>query len=294
MTTNRLMTKGHHPLSLDQIANMAPSALAVRPYAGMSTKYAYIPTVDVIRAMQEAGFLPFFASESRTRQIEKAGYLKHMLRFRSMLDSNRNLAKGDTVAEVILVNSHDGSCRYRLIAGIWRLVCDNGMAVEDGTIETINVRHSGNVIEEVVESSARMFAQLPEVVEKSQTWRTINLSQDEQGIFARSAHQIRFGDAEGKVETTIRPEQLLESRRYEDNGSDLWSTFNRVQENVVKGGLKGDRQRNERGGWLRSESGRAVPRERTREIKAIDQNVNVNKALWKLAEEMAALKRRAA
>ena len=70
---------------------------------------------------------------------------------------------------------------------------------------------------------------------------------------------------------------MLTIRRREDTGNDLWSVFNRVQENTVRGGL---RFRNE-------ETGR---RNRTREVKGIDQNIRLNRALWELAEKMASLK----
>jgi hypothetical protein len=69
---------------------------------------------------------------------------------------------------------------------------------------------------------------------------------------------------------------VLDPRRTADAGQDLWSTFNVVQENVVRGGLE-----------YRSANGR---RNRTRSVTGIAQNVSVNKALWTLAEEMAKLK----
>ncbi|MGG6549144.1 UNVERIFIED_CONTAM: DUF945 domain-containing protein, partial [Prevotella sp. 15_C9] len=70
--------------------------------------------------------------------------------------------------------------------------------------------------------------------------------------------------------------QLLRPRRFDDRESDLWSTFNRVQENLVKGGLDG-----------RTANGR---RQRTRPVQGIDQNVRLNRALWLLAEGMRELK----
>ena len=74
----------------------------------------------------------------------------------------------------------------------------------------------------------------------------------------------------------ITEAQVLMPRRVDDRGSDLWSTFNRIQENLVKGGLNG---RNTRG-----------RRQSTRPVQGIDQNVRLNRALWMLAEEMRKLK----
>jgi hypothetical protein len=90
----------------------------------------------------------------------------------------------------------------------------------------------------------------------------------------------RFGDKDGVVHTPIQPVQMLIPRRTADTGHDLWSTFNVVQENAVRGGLSGMRQTDD-GRWRRAT---------TREITGIDQDIKLNKALWVLAEKMAELK----
>lgn len=82
----------------------------------------------------------------------------------------------------------------------------------------------------------------------------------------------------------IRPDQLLHPRRADDQRPDLWTTFNVVQENALKGGLVGI-------GW--DAQGRPH-RSRTREVRGIDQDVRLNKALWTLSEHMAKIVRSAA
>ena len=57
---------------------------------------------------------------------------------------------------------------------------------------------------------------------------------------------------------------------------DLWTTFNRVQENLTRGGLQG--------------RSAAVRRQSTRPIHGINQNVKINRAPWMLAEDMRQLK----
>jgi hypothetical protein len=92
---------------------------------------------------------------------------------------------------------------------------------------------------------------------------------------------LRFADAEGKTTTPITADQLLIPRRREDIGKDLWRTFNVTQENVLKGGLTAIK---------RNEGGERVRRVSTRQIKGIDQDTNLNRALWTLAEKLAELK----
>jgi hypothetical protein len=74
----------------------------------------------------------------------------------------------------------------------------------------------------------------------------------------------------------VTESQLLTPRRIDDRASDLWTTFNRVQENMIKGGLR-----------ARNKSGHSTT---TRAVKGIDQNVKLNRALWQLAEGMRKLK----
>jgi Domain of unknown function (DUF932) len=273
------INRNQTPLTMDEIARRAPSALATRPYDAMSAKYAHIPTLGVIEAMIAAGFQPFSAVQSRTRVPGKGEFTKHMLRFRHQ--DFAQLVVGDVIPEVVLINSHDGTSAYKLIAGLYRLVCSNGMMVSDGEIDAINITHKGNIVGEVIEGSRKLIADTQKSLGTVQGWTQLQLTDGEQHAFAESAHILRFADADGKVTTPITADQLLTSRRREDAGGDLWHTLNRVQENVIAGGLSAVQ---------RDANGRRVRRVSTRRINGIDQDVRLNRALWSLAEKMAELK----
>lgn len=261
------------PLTLDQIRSVAPSAFAAEAYSGMSARYAYIPTSAVIESMMTAGFMPFAASQSRARSEDKKDHTKHMIRFRQ---ESTELAVGDSFPEVVLVNSHDGTSAYKLMAGIFRLVCSNGMIVADSMIESQNIRHSGRVIEEVATGTAMLVDRMPAAVDAIARWRDMQLSAGEQAIMAEAAHSVRFADSDGVITTPIQPRQLLQPRRYDDKGTDLWSTLNRVQENVIKGGLSARKP----GAYQRTSS---------RKVTGISEDVRLNRALWTIAEKMAEL-----
>ena len=104
--------------------------------------------------------------------------------------------------------------------------------------------------------------------------KVIDITPDERNIFAMSAHNLVYDDLES---APIQPDQLLSERRYDDKGNDLWTTFNVVQENIMRGGLKG-RTRGSNG---------PLRRTTTRPVKALDLNVKLNQALWYLTEKMA-------
>lgn len=269
------------PMSIAQLQDAVPSAFALAAHSSRSERYAYIPTANVITAMMREGFMPFKATQSRSRIEGKTEFTKHMIRFRHV-NAGMNIAVGDSLPEVVLINSHDGTSAYKLIAGIFRLVCSNGLVVAESTTGSLSVHHTGDIVNRVIEGSFEIVGQAAKALEVSERWKDLRLTDGEQTVYAEAARTLRFADSDGEIETPITAAQLLRPRRSEDAGNNLWETFNRVQENAIKGGLRGRAARKPG-----QRFGRAV---RTREVKGIDQDVKLNRALWQLAERMEELK----
>jgi hypothetical protein len=258
-------------LSDEQIQKVAPSAFAGQAYSKQSDRYVFVPTSAVIDGMRSAGFFPVKAMQSRTRVEGKQNFTKHLIRFRST--DQQAITIGDSLMETVLTNSHDGTSAYDLSLGVFRLVCENGMVVGD-VFESIHIRHIGNIIERIISASTEMSKNAPKIAESVERWRTITLEPQEQLLLAEGAHALRFDEGSNQAEI-FTPANLLTVRRNADAGSDLWSTFNRIQENATKGGRV-------RTGGFRSR--------KIRGVTGIDQNTKLNKALWTLAEKMAELK----
>lgn len=272
------MVQARSILTDEDVRRLAPSVFAEEAHASRSERYVQIPTHHVMQRLRRDGFEPVFARESRVRDEGRLGFAKHMIRFRSPERTER--AVGDVSAELVLVNSHDGSSAYHLMAGLFRLVCLNGMVVDDGVVDAERVRHKGDVVEAVAEGAQRVLEGATRALSAPRDWSRIDLTDDERLAFAESAHILRFADAEGQITTPVRPHQLLQARRVEDQGWDLWTTFNIVQEHAVRGGLQG---------VVTGENGRRR-RVTTRAVNGIDQDVRLNRALWTLADRMAKLK----
>jgi len=254
------------PLSDEQILHAAPSVFADAPHGSRSARYAYIPTSDVINGLRSEGFQPFMACQARSRIEGKAEFTKHMLRFRHTGQIN-----GEIANEIILVNSHDGTSSYQMLAGCFRFVCHNGLICGD-TVEDFRVRHSGDILNNVIEGAYRIVDEFEQVGESKDLMQSIQLTQGQQNAFANAALQLRY-DPEDNV--PIEGYKLNTTRRTADQGADLWRTFNRVQENIIQGGLRG----------LNRNGGRMT----TRQVTGVSENVRLNRALWSLAEEMAKL-----
>lgn len=265
-------TRNPQALTIDQLSRLAPSALALTAASDRSSRYAYIPTIDLIRGMKKTGFLPFEAVQSKSRAEGRRNHAKHMIRFRQLSSLRQPLSEGVVLPEIVLINSHDGSSAYRLMLGLFRVVCSNGLLLPEGTEENICIRHFGDVVDVVIERSAQIMKRAPQLLSTVRSWASMQLSFEEQNSLAEAALYARFPDLQGKINAPITPAQLLEPRRSADVGSDLWRTLNRIQENAIRGGLQG------------VQDGRSVV---TREIKEIDRIVKLNCAFWGLAETLS-------
>jgi hypothetical protein len=261
-------------LTEDEMRARLPAIFADDAHASRSQRYTYVNTLDIVRGLDKEGFKPTFATQARTRNVDMRGHTKHLLRFRRDPSS---LGKPD-VPEIVMLNSHGGQSSVQLFGGWFRFICMNGMVVGD-TIGEVRVHHKGDIVSDVIEGAYTIVNDLGAVANGVSTMKALTLSPAEQNVLADAAATVRFNLAEGE-QSPVRAEQLLRARRYDDNGADLWSTFNRVQENVMKGGLHGvTRDANNRRRNMT-----------TRQVNGIDQNLSLNRALWTIAQRMADLK----
>ena len=264
-------------LTDEELQRAVPSIFATEAHESRSDRFVPVPTIEVLDGLRKEGFDPFFAQQARTRIEGKAAFTKHMMRLR-----HRSITNADGEAfEIVLVNANDGTSSYQMIPGYFRFVCANGLMVGD-TFNEIKVRHSGNAIHDVIEGAFTVLEDAEEITEQVQSFKAITVSDAERVILAEAAHQLRFPEAhkeEGK-QAPVTVDQMLRTRRRDDRASDLWTAFNVVQENTIRGGLYGH---------TRTAEGR-IRRQRTRAVGGIDQNKALNRALCTLTERMADLK----
>lgn len=271
--------RAHSPegLSDAQLRHVAPSAFAESAHSSRSARYSYIPTSEVLTGLRREGFVPMEIRQAGSRIEGKAEFTKHMIRLRHQGEVARQLAVGDSVPEIVLINSHDGTSSYQLMSGMFRLVCSNGLIVADGPSNNVKVPHTGDVQSAVIDGCIEILETMPATVETVGHFRGLSLSAGEQRAFAAAALQLRYESAE---KPPIEAENLLTPQRRDDTGDSLWHTLNRVQENTIRGGQY----------FVTRDANGHRRRGHTREVKAIDGNVSLNKALWTLAEEMRRLK----
>ncbi|EAU4681905.1 DUF945 domain-containing protein [Salmonella enterica] len=250
------------PLTHEELMQYTPSVFGEDKHTSRSEKYTYIPTITLLENLRREGFEPFFACQSRVRDPGRRNYTKHMLRLR-----RAGQITGRQVPEIIILNSHSGESSFQLLPGMWRQVCANGLVCGQSFGE-IRVPHRGDIAGKVIEGAYDVLGVFDRVEEKREAMQSLLLPPPAQQALAKAALTYRFGEEHQPVTAT----QILTPRRYEDRKDDLWSVFNRIQENLSKGGLPG-----------RTAQGK---RTHTRAVNGIDGDVRLNRALWVMAEQM--------
>jgi hypothetical protein len=240
----------------------------------VSERYKAVNTAQLVSHFENAGYTVASLKTSRVRNAEKQGYQKHLLRLRHP-DLTLNALSGLT-PEIIVSNSYDGTSAFRLMMGIFRLVCANGLIVGQA-YESIRVVHVGDALTKVLDAAHRVQVQTQEIGSQIETWSKIELTDSQIESFARQASKLILPSQDDtNVIPIVRHQDLLRVRRSDDQGRDLWTVFNRIQENALQGGLSYSRV---------NETGR-VRNMTARRIQAIDRSVQVNRSLWDLASQI--------
>jgi hypothetical protein len=245
-------------MTIQEIKSAAPSVFATSAHPLMSKKYSFVPTVDIMESFINEGW------ELRTaKQNGKGIYGAHELRFR-----NGELpAVGDTVVEAIIKNSHNGLTTLTVGAGLYRLVCSNGLTVPTSTAEQFKVRHMGFDSDEVKKLTESFAKKLPQIQNSVDKMMDKKMTLGDKIKFAKDASIIKWGM--GTV-PFVNYEELITPQRDGDNGDDLWTVFNIVQEKFVKGGFE-----------YRGEAGKRTELKGLKNIMAVN---TINTKLWELSE----------
>jgi hypothetical protein len=256
-------------LSRQQLTGHVPSAYAEKAYSGTSSRYAFFPTDTVVEALRESGWAPVIAQEQRARAEDRFGFQKHLIRFHRREELGRAVLH-DSRLELVLMNSHDGGCAFRLFAGVFRLVCANGLVVSEKSFGAISIRHTHRTVEQVVDASQKIARNSDGIGGRIDAFRQRLLSEEERTDFANRALALRYDTA---AEAPVRPSYLLEPKRREDRGNSLWNVYNSVQEKMIRGS-RPDRLK------AMQEHRRTA---RVRALTGLDAQLKINRNLWELA-----------
>jgi hypothetical protein len=262
----------HMPITLEEAAAKFPTLAATSAHPSRSKRYTQISTMDVLQGFVREGFEIRSIVTARTRDESRRGYEKHMIKLRRP----QKAIVGDYTPELSLLNSHDGASAYKLVFSMLRFICDNGMAVGENWA-SVHVPHRGDVASEVINGAHIVLNQTQDIVAQIDRFKSITMSDDAIEAFTHEAFKLRYPDAEEAGRAPITPLMLNHARRPADVGDSVWAVYNRVQENLIKGGFRGR---------IIGSNGR-MRRTTMRPVRGIDQDMTINQRLFTLAESFA-------
>lgn len=259
-------------LSNDAMRKVAPSMFSATAAPGVSEQYQYVSTADIVEQVRGMGYLPVSAGQSKVRSADGNVYAKHVVRMmheKYMGTSLKNRQVGDIVPELVLTNSHNRTSAFHMSAGLRRIACLNGMMASAGDFTSFRVLHNDKNIHDLIVEGVGLVRELTESVVLPQVERMVGLEFTPQQVtdFAEAATVLKFGE--------VRPAEaqlMLEVRRAEDAGRNMWSVLNRIQENAVKGGYQ-----------TMDAAGRNVT---ARGITSVARDYDFNMKLWNLGSKV--------
>ena len=266
--------------SLEELQEVAPSIFTKTGSDKTSSKYTHIPTDRVIKDLELLGWGVVDAKEVNARQDK--GYQKHLVVFRNpdvSINKKSTNVDGEVFEDIVfpqilVTNSHDGKNSFKFQAGLYRMVCENGLVIADQQFEDYTIRHMGYDFEALQGVIKDMISNLDLTVESMNKMRKIELDENQQFEFAKQLLDIRVEGTDNMYKEDQIGDILVPQRK-EDFGDDLWSVFNRVQENIVEGNFK-------------YYNAKTLGTERqARPIKNFKQDMDVNKKLFSAALEYA-------
>jgi len=257
-------------LTTSEIKQRANSVFTDTASPNVSSKFTHIPTHKVIEDMSQLGWGVVDAKQVKARKGQ--GFQKHLVVFRNP-DVVINGADGDTVfPQILLTNSNDGKNAFTFTAGLFRLVCENGLVISTQEFENVKIRHMGYTFEELQTQIRAMVEQLPLTVESMNKMKAVELDETSIVEFAEKALATRFKEDELE-NIKVDLDKLLEPTRPEDKGNDLWSVFNVLQEKILEGDFQ----------YMTGTKIR-----KARKVKNFKQDIEINQKLFAVAAEFIA------
>jgi len=226
-------------ITIQELQELAPAVFQTEKSPKLTDRYSMVPTIEIIESFSKSGWIV-----SDANQVGFGKYSKHCVKMR-----NSVLPK------------------LQIGAGLFRLVCSNGLIVPQNDLISFDQRHLKISVSDVEEITENFIKSTP-IIERSVTkMMDKKMSEDEKIDFVTKAIGYRWKNVDDISDLTL--ENIIEPIRVDDFDSTLWNTFNVVQEKLI------------RGGFVKEQNGKS---RKVKPITSLNMDTYINKKLWELAE----------
>jgi len=221
-----------------ELRNRLETAISHQPGATTSNRYVAVNTLDVIDNLHSKGFIIDQVSGAFSKNISKVDG-KHRV---VMMNPDLRIGEDGTCARVVLSNSYDGRSSLRVVAGLFRFACENGMIIgQVGDVSKVANKH----VEGIYEALSKVdtyIDKLPQMSQLISGYRDMTIDDELLAKlaleFACTRQEVIWGSKFDRSAFDLDVDSMTEIWRTEDARQDGWTAFNILQEKVIRGGYK--------------------------------------------------------
>jgi hypothetical protein len=222
----------------------------IRNVQRIKQKEFYIPTLDVVTKLQDEGWQLSGVAEQRGKNRKTSNNYVQLQHPDFAIKNNKG--KDEAYTSITISNSCNGLQPLQMSLGMFRQVCSNGMIRFDEHAESQTIKHteinSRDLDRFVISMNSKANTLLTEVNEMKHR----GLSIKDMRKLAIEAARLRYDNLD-----KINIDNLFAVNRVEDESNDLWTVFNRIQENL------------------------------THDVSNMNENIRLNQQLFSLVESFA-------
>jgi hypothetical protein len=189
-------------------------------------KEFYIPTLDVITKLQDEGWHLKGVAEQRGKNRKiSSNYIQ--MQHPDFAVQNKH-GKNEAFTSITLSNSSNGAQPLQMSLGMFRQICSNGAVTFDQHAESQNIKHTEINYRDLDRFVNTMNNKASKLLTEVNEMKHRGLSIEDIRKLAREAASLRYNNLD-----EINIDDLFAINRVEDESNDLWTVFNRIQENLT-------------------------------------------------------------
>ena len=190
-------------------------------------KEFYIPTLDVITKLQDEGWRLSGVAEQRNKKNRKITNNYIQMQHPDFAVQNKQ-GKNEAFTSITLSNSSNGAQPLQMSLGMFRQICSNGAVTFDQHAESQNIKHIEINYRDLDRFVNAMNSKAIKLLDEVNEMKHRGLSIEDIRKLAGAAASLRYNNLD-----EIDIDDLFAVNRVEDESNDLWTVFNRIQENLT-------------------------------------------------------------
>jgi hypothetical protein len=191
-------------------------------------KEFYIPTIEVVQKLQKEGWMINGVDEQRNKKTRKITNNYVQMTHPDFAVKNSK-GKDEAYSSVTISNSCSGDKPLQMSLGAFRMVCSNGLVRFDEHAESEKIKHIEVNYRDLDRFVYNLNNKAQDVIAQLNTWKEKDMTFEQMRELAYNAAKLRFNE----TDENFNPDALLRVNRAEDEGNDVWTVFNRIQENLT-------------------------------------------------------------